>query len=302
MQQAADHPGARSPLETVPLEVVRYDAATGLVPVVVQDIEDGTVLMVAYANREALKRTLGTGQAWFWSRSRQAYWRKGATSGNVLQVCDVRVDCDGDTVLYLVNAAGPACHTGARSCFFRQVPFPEAAKASALAHEPAVHGPGADAASRSVAVDDPGLAASERGAGVDPDAAGGGNREAVPADAGRADAAEAGPSLASLEGLWSVIAQRFEQRPKGAYTTYLFEQGIDKIAKKVGEEAVEVVIAAKNACTEAGANTAASASAGRRELQNESADLLYHLLVLWKAAGVSPAEVDQVLAARHTKP
>ncbi len=100
---------------------VKYDAQ-GLVAVIVQDVHDREVLMLAYANRRALELTLETGQAHFWSRSRQELWRKGATSGNTQRVCEIRLDCDADALLYLVEPAGPACHTGAISCFFRRLP------------------------------------------------------------------------------------------------------------------------------------------------------------------------------------
>lgn len=93
--------------------------ARGLLPVVVQDATTGDVLMLAYANAEALQHTVDSGEAWFWSRSRGELWHKGATSGNVQTVVEIRIDCDGDTLLYRVLPAGPACHTGARSCFYR---------------------------------------------------------------------------------------------------------------------------------------------------------------------------------------
>lgn len=93
--------------------------ADGLAPAIVQDAESGQVLMMAWMNDESLRRTLAAGETVFWSRSRQSYWHKGATSGNVQRVIEARVDCDGDTLLFLVQAAGPACHTGAVSCFFR---------------------------------------------------------------------------------------------------------------------------------------------------------------------------------------
>jgi phosphoribosyl-ATP pyrophosphohydrolase/phosphoribosyl-AMP cyclohydrolase len=102
------------------METVRFDAA-GLVPVIAQEAATGMVRMVAWANREALERTVESGDAYFWSRSRAAMWRKGETSGNGLRVREVRVDCDGDVVLYLVAAEGPSCHTGATSCFYRRV-------------------------------------------------------------------------------------------------------------------------------------------------------------------------------------
>jgi phosphoribosyl-AMP cyclohydrolase len=97
---------------------LKYDA-NGLIPAVAQDIESGEVLMVAWMNAEALRLTQASGEAHFWSRSRSELWRKGATSGNVLHVEEIRVDCDADTILLRVRAAGPACHTGERSCFFR---------------------------------------------------------------------------------------------------------------------------------------------------------------------------------------
>ncbi|QSO55094.1 bifunctional phosphoribosyl-AMP cyclohydrolase/phosphoribosyl-ATP diphosphatase HisIE [Alicyclobacillus curvatus] len=259
-------------INTVPLEAVRYDSQTGLVPVVVQDAATHQVLMQAYANREALKRTLGTGQAWFWSRSRQEYWHKGATSGNVMVVNDIKLDCDGDSVLYLVSPAGPACHTGETSCFFRTI-APKSAVDSGAVNA------------------------------VDADAAAG---DAKPVDAGGAQAgAQAGAEAGTEEGaadastnvdasiisrLWQTIEARYRDRPQGAYTTYLFEHGVDKIAKKVGEEAVEVALAAKNAMT---------GSAGKSELASESADLLYHLLALWKQADITPDDVFQVLRERH---
>lgn len=104
---------------------VRYDDR-GLVPAVVQQHDTGEVLMVAWMNEESLRRTLRTGTTWFWSRSRSEYWNKGATSGNTQRVVEVRYDCDGDTLLVRVDAAGPACHTGERSCFFRTIDPAEA--------------------------------------------------------------------------------------------------------------------------------------------------------------------------------
>jgi phosphoribosyl-AMP cyclohydrolase len=97
---------------------LKYDFQ-GLIPAVAQDAESGEVLMVAWMNAEALRLTRATGEAHFWSRSRGELWHKGATSGNVLRVAEIRVDCDADTLLLRVHPAGPACHTGERSCFFR---------------------------------------------------------------------------------------------------------------------------------------------------------------------------------------
>lgn len=102
------------------IEDVRFDAG-GLVPVVVQDVDSREVLMVAYANAEALRLTFETGFAHFWSRSRQRLWKKGEESGNVMHVVEVRVDCDGDTLLYIVKPTGPACHTGNKTCFYRKL-------------------------------------------------------------------------------------------------------------------------------------------------------------------------------------
>jgi len=102
------------------LSEIKYDAS-GLVPAIVQDAETNQVLMMAYMNAESLQLTIETGETWFWSRSRSELWHKGATSGNIQTVVEVRVDCDADTLLVLVNSAGAACHTGARSCFYRSV-------------------------------------------------------------------------------------------------------------------------------------------------------------------------------------
>ncbi len=106
------------------VEDLRFDAR-GLIPAVVQDARTGQVLMLAYMNREALERTLETGETHFWSRSRRALWHKGATSGHTQRVVELRVDCDGDALLVLVEPRGPACHTGHTSCFYRT--FPQAA-------------------------------------------------------------------------------------------------------------------------------------------------------------------------------
>lgn len=112
------------------LEAVSFDAQ-GLVPAIVQNVADGEVRMVGYMNRAALARTLTTGQVWFWSRSRAAFWRKGETSGNTLDVVEVLLDCDGDAVLVRATPHGPTCHTGARTCFFRRLAPDEQAEAIA---------------------------------------------------------------------------------------------------------------------------------------------------------------------------
>ncbi|BBL79544.1 histidine biosynthesis bifunctional protein HisIE [Rubrobacter xylanophilus] len=208
-------------------ERVRFDER-GLVPVVVQDAEDGAVLMMAYANREALERTLATGEAHYYSRSREELWRKGETSGNTQRVLEVRLDCDGDALLYLVEPRGPACHTGERTCFF-----------ATLAGE---------------------------GVGISP--------------AGTGESVGIG---AMIERLAGTIAARHRQMPEGSYTASLISQGTGHVAQKVGEEAVEVVVAALR----------------DERVAEEAADLLYHLLVLLEERGVGTEEVARVLRDRH---
>jgi phosphoribosyl-ATP pyrophosphohydrolase/phosphoribosyl-AMP cyclohydrolase len=159
---------------------IRFDER-GLVPVIAQDATTGAVLTLAYANREAVERTLESGEAHYYSRSRGELWRKGATSGNTQRVDEVRVDCDGDALLYRVEPRGPACHTGEESCFFTT------------------------------------LAGGE----VDP-----GN--GVEADFG-----------AVVDGLAGTIAQRRREMPEGSYTARLLGGGTERVAQKVGEEAVE---------------------------------------------------------------
>ena len=100
---------------------IKYDDR-GLLPAIVQDAETNEVLMLAYMNAESLRLTLESGETWFWSRSRGELWHKGATSGNIQRVVEIRVDCDADTLLILVQPAGPACHTGERSCFYSVIP------------------------------------------------------------------------------------------------------------------------------------------------------------------------------------
>lgn len=200
----------------------------GLVPVVIADASDGAVLTLAYANREALDRTLATGSTWLWSRSRGELWNKGATSGNTQRVVSVSVDCDADALLYRVVPNGPACHTGAASCF-----------------------------ATTVALD---------GAAIEP----------------------AGEAFARAVGaLARTIETRKANPPAGSYTAKLFAGGVDRIAKKIGEEATEVVIAAKND--------------DRAELVWETADLLYHTLVLLAERGVALDEVGAELS-RRAKP
>ena len=189
----------------------------GLIPAIVQDARTREVLTLAYMNEESLRRTIETGQTWFWSRSRNELWHKGETSGNTQSVVALHSDCDKDAIVVLVDPAGPACHTGARSCF-----------------------------------------------------------DSTPADE------DLGLLLNSL---YELIESRERDRPQGSYTTYLFENGLDKILKKVGEESAETIIAAKNE--------------DRTRLTAEVADLVYHLLVLLVARGVSLDEIRKELATRR---
>lgn len=198
---------------------VKYDE-NGLVPVILQDATTKQVLTLAYANEEAVTRTIDTKETWLYSRSRQELWNKGATSGNTQRVQSVQIDCDGDSLIYEVIPNGPACHTGEASCFHETLAGERTASASDMITE-----------------------------------------------------------------LSALIKQRETDMPEGAYTTYLFEEGVDKICKKVGEEAAEVIIAAKNR--------------DARELATESADLLYHLLVLLQEQKVDFKEVTGVLEERH---
>jgi phosphoribosyl-ATP pyrophosphohydrolase/phosphoribosyl-AMP cyclohydrolase len=198
---------------------IRWDER-GLVPAVVQDAVTGQVLMLAYMNAQSLERTLETGEAWFWSRSRQELWHKGATSGSTQQVAEIRYDCDADTLLLRVRPRGPACHTGRRSCFFRSLPG-------------------------------------------SPDEAG-------------------GPPV--MQRLWAIIQERKDNPQEGSYTCRLLAAGQDKILKKVGEEAIEVVIAAQRE--------------GDGRLLSELADLTYHTLVLLAARDLSWSDVEEELGRR----
>jgi len=203
----------------------------GFAPTIVQDARTGEVLMVAWMNAEAWRLTQETGETHFWSRSRQTLWHKGETSGNVQRVVEIRLDCDADTVLLRVEPAGPACHTGERSCFFTVV----------------------------------------------------GDQKS---DARRAESqrSEVG-SPAILDQLYQVILDRKRTAPAGSYTARLFESGLQEISKKVGEESVEVIVAALGQSDE--------------RLVSETADLFYHTLVLLAARGVSLAQVEAELEKRR---
>jgi phosphoribosyl-ATP pyrophosphohydrolase/phosphoribosyl-AMP cyclohydrolase len=233
----------------------------GLITAVVQDDDSGEVLMVAHMNAESLARTLRTGETWFWSRSRQELWHKGETSGATQRVVDLRLDCDGDALLVRVNPQGPACHTGERSCFFRDARDVGASKPP-QAEEPAKvekkNGPILKRAESPLSLVN--VAAMDLGI--------------------------------QLQELFKLIQERKDQRPEGSYTSYLFNSGLDKILKKVGEESAETIIAAKNAGDDE----------GRKQLSSEISDLLYHLLVLMVERDVSLHDIAAELSARAGKP
>ena len=191
----------------------------GLIPAIVVDAENGKVLMLAYMNRESLQISMEKGLTCFWSRSRQELWLKGETSGNYQHIVSITADCDRDALTVLVEKDGPACHTGADSCF------------NDLLWE-----------------------SEERHA-------------------------------FSLEQLMTLIAGRKTEKKEGSYTTYLFEKGLDKILKKVGEESTEVIIAAKDK--------------DKKETIYEIADLTYHVMVLMIEAGISLEDIHDELARRH---
>ncbi|MDO4749537.1 MAG: bifunctional phosphoribosyl-AMP cyclohydrolase/phosphoribosyl-ATP diphosphatase HisIE [Eubacteriales bacterium] len=198
-------------------ENLKFDAQ-GLIPAIVQDAATGEVLTLAYMNKESLEITLQEGRTCFWSRSRQELWRKGETSGNVQHVVSITADCDGDALLVRVNRDGPACHTGAESCFFQTV--------QEAAAEPFTYG-----------------------------------------------------------GLYKLLEGRKAAPQEGSYTSYLFEKGLDKILKKVGEESTEVIIAGKGGDC--------------RETVYEIADLAYHVMVLMVEMGLTMEDVRTELASRH---
>lgn len=192
-----------------------WDKGDGLLPAIVQHWRSGEVLMLGYMNREALELTRTTGKVTFFSRSKQRLWTKGETSGHMLELKSLHLDCDRDTILARANPKGPTCHAGTPTCF---------ADASAL-------------------------------------------------------------PLAFLADLDELVEQRERTRPEGSYTTRLFADGVRKIAQKVGEEGVETALAA--------------VVQDDAELLGESADLVFHLMVLLRSRGLDLAAVARVLAARH---
>lgn len=196
---------------------LKYDK-DGLIPAIVVDDDTGAVLTLAYMNEESLAISMAEQRTCFFSRSRQALWRKGETSGNVQHIQSITADCDGDALLVRVKKDGPACHLGKESCFHNPV-FGESAEQF------------------------------------------------------------------RLEGLYDLLLERKAKLPEGSYTTYLFQKGLDKILKKVGEEGTEVIIAAK--------------AGDRAETIYEIADLCYHTLVLMAELGITVDDVRAELAGRH---
>ncbi|MCD8180997.1 MAG: bifunctional phosphoribosyl-AMP cyclohydrolase/phosphoribosyl-ATP diphosphatase HisIE [Firmicutes bacterium] len=207
------------------INTLKFDAS-GLIPAVVQNIETGEVLMVAYMNADTIGKTVETGRATFWSRSRREVWVKGETSGNYMYVKEIRVDCDCDCLVLLVNPAGSACHTGNRSCFFRKI---------------------------------------EDGKLVED------KNERIKSDVFAREQA--------------VVIDRKENPEDGSYTNYLFDKGEDKILKKVGEEAAEVVIAGKNR--------------DKDEISYEVADLIYHLTVMLVDNGMTWEDIYAEMERRR---
>ena len=200
------------------IETLKFDEK-GLIPAIVVDAKSGKVLTLAYMNRESLKISMEEGKTCFWSRSRQELWRKGATSGNYQHIVSITADCDRDALTVLVEKDGPACHTGADSCFNEEIFHSETLNEF------------------------------------------------------------------SLDGLMKLIEGRKTEKKEGSYTTYLFEKGIDKILKKVGEESTEVIIAGK--------------ADDKAETIYEISDLVYHVMVLMVQMGISLDDIKSELASRH---
>lgn len=235
----------------------------GLIPAVVQDATSKEVLTVAYMNEESLAKTVETRQTWFYSRSRQELWHKGATSGNTQNVVDIRFDCDSDALVVLVEPSGPACHKGDYSCFSDSL-FEQVRDSSEQGDKKSEQ---VDNISEQVIADE----------GVEGNVAQRhANLSSVTSD-----------RFAIINRLEQIIAEREAEMPEGSYTTYLFEHGIDKMLKKVGEEAGEVIIAAKNR--------------DQDELKWEIADLLFHVLVVMREQKLPLDEVLNTLKERHGK-
>lgn len=195
---------------------IDFEKTDGLVPAIIQDNTTRNVLMLGYMNREAYEKTMATGKVTFWSRSRNCLWTKGETSGNFLNLVDIKVDCDNDTLLVRVNPTGPACHLGTDTCW-------------------------------------------------------GETNDANP--------------LLFLTELQDFINKRHEEMPEGSYTTSLFKDGLNRMAQKVGEEALEAVIEATNGTND--------------RLIYEASDMFYHLIVLFTSKGLRIEDIAKELKERH---
>ena len=195
---------------------IDFEKTDGLVPAIIQDNTTRNVLMLGYMNREAYEKTMATGKVTFWSRSRNCLWTKGETSGNFLNLVDIKVDCDNDTLLVRVNPTGPACHLGTDTCW-------------------------------------------------------GETNDANP--------------LLFLTELQDFINKRHEEMPEGSYTTSLFKDGLNRMAQKVGEEALEAVIEATNGTND--------------RLIYEASDMFYHLIGLLTSKGLRIEDIAKELKERH---
>ncbi|MBO5871352.1 MAG: bifunctional phosphoribosyl-AMP cyclohydrolase/phosphoribosyl-ATP diphosphatase HisIE [Bacteroidaceae bacterium] len=205
---------------------INFEKMQGLIPAIIQDADTRQVLMLGYMNQEAYDITVKTGKVTFWSRSRQSIWTKGETSGNYLNVVDIKNDCDNDTLLIRVHPVGPVCHTGTDTCWGEKNEYP-----------------------------------------------------CTPTTAG-----ETNPLL-FLSELQDFIEERHRQMPEGSYTTSLFKDGLNRMAQKVGEEALELVIEAVNGTDE--------------RMVYEGSDMLYHLIVLLTSKGMRIEQMAQELMERH---
>lgn len=222
------------------IDSLKFNEA-GLIPAIVQEVTTKEVLMLAWMNRQAVEKTLSTGEVWFYSRSRQQMWKKGETSGHVQKLKGFYYDCDADTLLVLAEQiGGAACHEGYSSCFHHKV-------------------------------------------NQDGTVTLAGEQQFNPAEVYGKKQISTGPEI--IDELFQVILSRKAEMPEGSYTTYLFDKGVDKICKKVGEESAEVIIGAKNNSKE--------------ELSYEAADLIYHLLVLLANQNVAVGEIYGQLAKRR---
>ena len=258
-----------------------YDK-NGLIPAIVTDCGTGEVLMFAYMNKESLAISIKEGRTCFWSRSRGELWRKGETSGNVQHIVSIKTDCDLDALKISVKKDGPACHTGAESCFYENVYDADAdeaitGNASVVDADTATSGTGTANSGGASAITNAVNPAVMASAAV--------NTTSVVGAAGTSAATGAAGEHFTLGSLYDIIADRKTNAKPGSYTTYLFEKGIDKILKKLGEESTEVIIAGK--------------AGDKAETIYEIGDLAYHAMVLMVEMGISTEDVMKELASRH---